>query len=396
MKSGLLSAVAVYRWCWLHKWTSLICTIFLLMLCVTGLPLIFHGEIDRYFSTLQKAADLPANTPHLSFDRIIAAARASRAGEFVHIVTADPDEPEHLYVGVGKTADAPLDKDTGVFVDTRNAKILGEQRYGEGSFIQWVLKLHVEMFAGLPGKLFLGAMGVFFLIAIISGIVIYAPFMRERSFGVVRRNRAPRLRWLDLHNLLGISVAVWILVVGATGVINTWADLLIKIWQIKELGAMIAPYRNLPPLTEFASFDKSLESAKKAVPTMNFSFAAFPGTAFSSPHHYAFFMRGRSALTSRLIKPVLVDAQTGNFSATREMPWYITALLLSQPLHFGDYGGLPLKIIWAALDLVAILVLGSGVYLWWKRRKIPIEIDLRPREPSRDFVETQSTEPSML
>lgn len=49
------------------------------------------------------------------------------------------------------------------------------------------------------------------------------------------------------------------------------------------------------------------------------------------------------------------------------MPWYITALLLSQPLHFGDYGGMPLKIIWALLDLVTIVVLVSGVYLWWKR-----------------------------
>ena len=151
-KISLISPDSVRRWCWWHKWTSLICTLFLLMLCLTGLPLIFHDEIDRKFSTLQKADDLPADTPHASFDRIIAAAKASRSGEFVHIVTADPAEPEHLYIGMGKTSDAPLDNDTGVFVDTRNTKILGEQRYGEGSFIQWMFKLHVEMFAGLPGK----------------------------------------------------------------------------------------------------------------------------------------------------------------------------------------------------------------------------------------------------
>ena len=40
-----------------------------------------------------------------------------------------------------------------------------------------------------------------------------------------------------------------------------------------------------------------------------------------------------------------------------------------QPLHFGDYGGLPLKVIWAALDMLTIVVLGSGLYLWWIRRK---------------------------
>jgi uncharacterized iron-regulated membrane protein len=383
----MISADAVRRWCWWHKWTSLVCTVFLLMLCATGLPLIFHEEIDRSFSPLKKPDDLPANTPHLSFDRIIAAAKASRPGEVVHIVTADPGEPERLYVGMGKTLAAPLDQDTGVFVDTRNGKILGELRYGEGSFMQWVLKLHIEMFAGLPGKLFLGTMGVLFLIATISGLVIYAPFMRERSFGVVRRTRTTRLRWLDLHNLVGISIAVWIFVVGATGVINTWADLLIKVWQFKELGAMIALYRNAPPPAQLASFDKSLGSAQAADPSTAFYFAAFPGTAFSGPHHYVFFMRGDSALTSRLFKPVLVDAHTGKLVASREMPWYITALLVSQPLHFGDYGGLPLKIIWAALDLLAIVVLGSGIYLWWKRRRIPVEIDLRPNESGRQLVE---------
>jgi uncharacterized iron-regulated membrane protein len=51
------------------------------------------------------------------------------------------------------------------------------------------------------------------------------------------------------------------------------------------------------------------------------------------------------------------------------MPWYLRALEVSRPLHFGDYGGTPLKIIWAVLDLVTIIVLCSGLYLWIARRK---------------------------
>ena len=37
---------AIRLWFLVHKWSSLVCTIFLLMLCITGLPLIFHDEID--------------------------------------------------------------------------------------------------------------------------------------------------------------------------------------------------------------------------------------------------------------------------------------------------------------------------------------------------------------
>ena len=42
-------------------------------------------------------------------------------------------------------------------------------------------------------------------------------------------------------------------------------------------------------------------------------------------------------------------------------------MLLSQPLHFGDYGGVPMQWLWAALDIVTIIVLGSGLYLWLKK-----------------------------
>jgi uncharacterized iron-regulated membrane protein len=79
--------------------------------------------------------------------------------------------------------------------------------------------------------------------------------------------------------------------------------------------------------------------------------------------------RGKTPLESRLFTPVLVDAETGQLVSARGLPWYLRTLELSRPLHFGDYGGLPLKIIWALLDLITIVVLGSGLYLWVARAK---------------------------
>src|SRR5262249_17234135 len=87
-----------------------------------------------------------------------------------------------------------------------------------------------------------------------------------------------------------------------------------------------------------------------------------------------FFMRGETPLTSRLLQPVLLDARTSDVTAAPELPWYLTALLVSQPLHFGDYGGLPLKILWALLDIVTIVVLGSGLYLWIARRRVAPQV----------------------
>lgn len=78
-------------------------------------------------------------------------------------------------------------------------------------------------------------------------------------------------------------------------------------------------------------------------------------------------MQGNTPLTERLYRPVLIDAASGELTARPQLPTYMSVLLLSQPLHFGDYGKLPLKILWALLDLLTIAVLVSGLYLWFKR-----------------------------
>jgi uncharacterized iron-regulated membrane protein len=241
-----------------------------------------------------------------------------------------------------------------------------------------MLKLHVDLFAGLPGKLFLGLMGMLLVLAIVSGVVLYGPFMRRLEFGTVRRDQSRRLKWLDLHNLLGVVTLAWALVVGATGVINTWADLVIKLWQFDQMSTMTAPYKGLPAPTALGSVEASIRAAQRLEPHMRLGFVAFPGTVLSSTHHYAVFMRGTSPLTARLFKPVLVDAQSAEVTDSRELPWYVTALLVSQPLHFGDYAGMPMKVLWALLDIITIIVLGSGLYLWLQRRDRSIEDWLSP------------------
>lgn len=364
-----LAATALRRWQWLHTWSSLVCTLFLLMLCITGLPLVFHHELEQWLGGLA-AHDVHApEATRLSLDEAVAAARRARPAEHVHLVFSEPGEDDTLYIGMGATPEAPISDDVGVFVDWYSGKILGARRFGEGGVLDILLMLHVDMFAGLPGKLFLGAMALLFSLALVSGVVLYAPFLRGRRFGAVRRERGRRLAWLDMHNALGAVVLVWALVVGLTGMLNTWADLLLKLWQFNELTTMVAQYKDRAPPAELHSLSASVAAAEASAPDYEFGFVAFPRTAFAGDHHYGVFLRGRTPMTSRLLRIALVDAGTGTVTESRGMPWYMTTLLLSQPLHFGDYGGLPMKILWALLDVLTIVVLVSGLYLWWRRRR---------------------------
>jgi len=367
----MLSTRAIRVWSWLHKWSSLVSTVFMLLLCITGLPLIFHHEIGHLLGTEVEARAMPADAPRVSLDQVMAVAKARYPTKGGMFVSQEPDDDRIWFVTL---SDTPTSQDglKQVAVDARTGEALAEPKLDEG-FMYVMFSLHVDLFAGLAGKLFLGFMGLLLLVAIVSGVVLYAPFMRKLRFGDVRRERSTRVKWLDLHNLLGIVTLSWAFVVGATGMINTWADLVVRYWQTDQMAEMVAPYKNQPPLTQLGSLQTALAAARAVEPDMKIGFIAFPGTTFTSPHHYGVFMRGTEPLTARLFKPVLIDAQTAQLTDSRELPWYVTALLVSQPLHFGDYGGMPLKILWALLDIITIIVLWSGLVLWWRKRKQPLE-----------------------
>jgi len=356
-------------WFWVHKWSSLVCTVFMLLLCLTGLPLIFSEEIEHLTGVVE-APPMPAGTPNASLDRVAQAALERRPGEVIRYMFWEQDEhPDITYVSMASAVDAPPDESHAVIIDSRTAEVLDEPKTDEG-FMYVMLKLHTDMFAGLPGMLFLGAMGLLMVVAIVSGVVLYYPFMRRLKFGALRTQRSTRVKWLDWHNLLGIVTVVWLVVVGVTGTINTLNRVVLSLWQMDQMAEMTAPYRGLPPVTEPAHLEASIRTARAAVPEMDVSLVAFPGTMFSSPHHYTFFLKGNTPVTSRLLKPALVDATTAQLTDSRDMPWYVKTLFLSQPLHFGDYGGLPLKLLWAVLDIFAIIVLGSGLYLWLRKPKV--------------------------
>ncbi|KPW29902.1 Uncharacterized protein ALO59_01387 [Pseudomonas amygdali pv. mellea] len=363
-----MKSQTVRRWSIVHTWSSLICTLFLLMLAVTGLPLIFHHEIDHLLGDAPQYQEMPADTPHLNLEQLARAAEAHRPGEVMQYFGWDDEDPNGVMAITAATAGTEPNSSHTFALDARTGEAL-EMPSANGGFMMVMLRLHVDMYANLPGKLLLAFMGLLFVVAIVSGTVLYAPFMRKLEFGQVRVNKSKRTRWLDLHNLIGVVTLTWALVVGVTGVISACADLLIASWRNDALATMIAPYKDAPPLTQRAPATRLLEIAESAAPGMQADFIAFPGTRFSSEHHYAVFLKGNTHLTAHLATPVLIDAQTLQVTAVVERPWYMDALGMSQPLHFGDYGGMPMKILWAVLDVLTIIVLGSGVYLWWVRRR---------------------------
>ena len=367
--SNRMTRRAVQAWYQVHKWSSLVCTAFLLLLCVTGLPLIFAEEIGHLTGAEPELAPPPVDAAPVNLDTLIEKAKARYPGEQPLFLGWYPDHPI-VYVNLGPTADTPPPGMHTALFDAYTGAAVEAPQFNEGIMF-FITRLHTDLFAGLPGKLFLGVMGALFAVTVISGVVLYRPFMRKLAFGTVRRQGSIRLKWLDLHNLLGIVTTAWLLVVGLTGVINTLDKPLYQQWQRSQLAELTSDWAGRPKPPRLGSIEQAVTVARKTRPDLKPAFVSYPGTGYSGDHHYGVFMKGSSAIAQRNYQPVLIDAATSRLTGVPEWPATLSAMYLSQPLHFGDYAGLPLKIVWALLDVVAIVVLASGLYLWLSRRGMP-------------------------
>lgn len=380
-----MATVSFRCWSAVHRWTSLMSMLFLLIICLTGLPLVFSEEIEDWLSDSLPYAVVAPDTPAVSLDGLTAAARQRYPDQIITSVFVDDDEPQVL-IGMAPSWERyNSDPGTGHMLkfDAHTGAVLrdaGASVQSQIGFLSLMRHLHEDLFAGLSGNLFLSAMGLCFVMATVSGLVLYGPFMKRLAFGSIRTGRENRrLWWLDLHNLSGVVLAVWMGIVGVTGVMNELSTSLFALWQRSDVQTMLRPWQGQSPAgpSELIAVEAAFRVAQAAAPERLVTSAVFPGSRFSTPYHYFMWSKGKTPLTGRLFTPILVDARTGKVSAIVPMPWYLRALEVSRPLHFGDYGGMPLKIIWLLFDLGTIVVLVTGLMLWLGKRRVSSNVRVR-------------------
>src|SRR5471030_1285422 len=87
-----MTPTTIRRWAWIHKWSSLVCTIFMLLLCLTGLPLIYHHEIDGLLGNGVHAPRMAPGTAKANLDTVIAAGMDKYPGKQMMYISQELDE----------------------------------------------------------------------------------------------------------------------------------------------------------------------------------------------------------------------------------------------------------------------------------------------------------------
>ena len=354
-----MGPVATRRLLAVHRFTGLVISLNLLVFALTGLVLIFHEEIDDALGVMPRAA---ASASSVGVAGAIAAARAAHPDRFPVYASQDADEyPGVLFVGMGD-ASLRFEGSLPVAVDAGTGKVLPQVDF-EGSFTGIVLHLHAQLLAGAVGGLVVGLLGFVFLVSLVTGAIVYGPMMKRFVFGLLRRDRHRRTLFADLHKLVGVATFGWTLVVAVTGIFLAFGGLLLQLYASTELAELGRPYAHEPAITDVSTIDAAVAAAEAGKPGRHWTLAIMPGAELASPRHFTVLLEGGEGMDARLATLALVDARAPERVLHREMPWYLKALLLSEPLHFGDYGGLPLKILWALLTLATILLAATGVYV---------------------------------
>lgn len=368
-------------WYAVHKWTSLICAIFLLLMCLTGLPLIFLEEINNLPSAYNHPVPEMSghNYPGRS-DQMVAAIQATYPNEKIHYVHFEDEKKSVLFGLIPSGGEGDHGSHTLIFntgTDQVSEEIKPSARQGTG-FLELVKGLHYNLLSGSAGEIILAVMGLLFLVTLLSGMVLYGPFSKIVPFGTIRNYGVPRHKWMDLHKFLGVVVLVWITVVSFTGALHTMRYPIYNLWSKPVIDKVLLSYQGNPLPEKVFSLQKVVNMVQRKLPGSRVDMIIYPGVlGNASPYHYYVWTHGKNRLTENLFTPVLVDAATGQLTAVLERPWYANVLGFAYPLHLGNYGGLPLKILWALLDLLTIGMLVSGLYGWLIRHRRNVHVQVQ-------------------
>ncbi len=340
----------------IHHWCGLLAGVFLLLISLTGAILVFDDDIDSTLFAKHKRLAVPAT--HLTFDASFEKIRAAYPGWEIRI----PELPATLHENIlYELRQGKLRK--WLFVHPATGEVQSQVERADLRFTYILLNIHYNLFSGTPGKVVVLLVGIAFLISLVTGIILYRKsigkvllFRQKISF------RTPRIMFSSLHRVLGVWGLLFNLLMCLSGLFLSY---LVVNNAIKPKNKSIA----VPALTY--SVDEAMAKARAAYPDFTITYLRFPVNAEGSlqllgrlqedPLYYGKYYSGLSVGEKGEIAKALF---------LRDSPWYVRMFRVLQPLHFGDYAGLWVKIIYSVGAILPALLSITGFLLWRSRSQV--------------------------
>ena len=360
----------------IHRWIGLALGVWILMVALTGSILAFRAPLEalihpRLFLVRDGAA--PAR-----FDLMEAAVEARYPDRGVIGFARDglrPDESfQVILAGPSVNIQAPSfnpvrDADLEVFVHPRTGAILGARPYwGAMRIVYW---LHKELLAPFAGAPYLGALGLALTALLVAGFVYWwpKPGHFRRSFRI-ETGRGARRFFHDLHRSAGATIGALILVSAATGVFMCYEI------KIEGVLARLGLADAAEPFVPSKAGGRPRIPVQAVVDRVRIAYPAFDPVLVNDPiggsGAYGLQLFPRAASRVWRTVEIGIDAYTGKtvslFDPRRQKPGASLPLWIIF-LHNGQmFGGVGRVVVLAEGVALTLLVL-SGPWLWWMRRR---------------------------
>ena len=346
----------------LHSWMALIAVLPLLVICVSGSILVFKHEIDALLLA-DKVRVHAAGRERLSLD--VLSESVNRNFPDYEIVGwalfQDKDRADLVYTmahGTDEWSYALLDQYTG--------EPLRPPMGLTHHLSDWLLELHYTLLLGDWGMLVTSIFSILLCLLGISGFILYRKFWK--SFFTLRWNARLIVYFSDLHKMTGILGAPVLLILGFTG---AWWNLTHFAHELEEHAEDHAHYRMVERLyNDDLSLQALMEDAGRQINNFDTTYISFP---WEPGKNFTFWgdVGAANPLLSQYASNVTYSAQTGEHMLNYDIrAATLGARMIDsyRRLHFGDFAGLPSKVIWCVLGLSPLLLSLTGIYLWYQRR----------------------------
>ncbi len=355
-----------------HLWASLILTLYLIVIAVTGTILVFREELENA-AGLNPWHDIRIDGPVADPVSVIDAVRAAFPQSRI-ISLGAPGKASPVYTVLLQGRGRTLGEST-IALHPVTGQILGRfsRRLPPGwEWLPVMRNLHETLLIGIKGRQTNGVLAGILLLINLTGMVVWWPGLKRWTRAlVVDFGRGWRRINFDLHRAAGF----W-----TFGIVSFWAVSGVYFGfslETRKLVERVSPVISAMPPAVRVDFHPG-----QARPDLHFMLAQAanldPGTTLRS---IAFPSGRRAPLEISMQRPntrgaefadtLYFDPWDGRCLAVWKYgvnqslgDWFIW---LQIPLHFGTFWGLGVKIVWAVLSLSIALLCVTGALMYWNR-----------------------------
>jgi uncharacterized iron-regulated membrane protein len=357
-----------------HGWVGLASALLMLVVALSGAVLVFAAEINQVL--WRDLTFVRPGAARLSYAALHEAVRVAHPGAHqVNIARFPPARDRSVVFDVATRSAGGSDRFVRLFVDPYTGRVLG-RKDGAGGFredpMRWLYGFHFTLMAGRPGYVAVAVLGVLLLVSLATGLIVYRRFVVRALLLQVRvRWRDWRRGISDLHRVVGVWAWLFNLVLAGTGLWFMRGVFTPDFYRDRDPG----PPRPVTPVLPLqVSIDGLLERARQQVPDF-VARGMFLGEDEGRARRQVVFYgddRRKFLLLGSYDSQVRFDAETGALVGAELISRAPAARRLASatgPLHFGSWGGLRIKAVYAACALAPPLLAVTGFALWLRRRR---------------------------